>query len=240
MHIAFVCNEYPPAVHGGVGSLTQTIARRLVAAGHRATVVGSYPGVDGPVEESDEGVAVLRLPSPGPPGLRPLREQRGLWRRLRAVHRDHPVDLVEGPEPSFWAAPRRLPFPTLVRMNGGHRFFAEAEGRRPRNGELVPVAADPRQADHGRRAVDDPHDGPHECGERGGDHAEQDGDRSIHRPPGPQPAGHGSAPANTSQTVSTSTSVRAGCRGSEMSRWAISSATGVPVGPTSAWRANQS
>lgn len=131
MHVAFVCNEYPPASHGGVGSLTQTIARRLVAAGHRATVVGSYAARNGPIEERDEGVDVLRLPSPGPRGLRPLLEQRGLWRRLRDLHRDHRIDLVEGPEPSFWAAPRSLPFPTLVRMNGGHRFFAEAEGRRP-------------------------------------------------------------------------------------------------------------
>lgn len=133
MHIVFVCNEYPPGAHGGVGSLTQTIARRLVATGHRATVVGTYVGEGGADRsEDDEGVTVHRLASTSStPGLRPLHEQRRLWRQVRSVHDTHPVDVVEGPEPSFWAAPRRLPFPTMVRMNGGHRFFAEAEHRDP-------------------------------------------------------------------------------------------------------------
>jgi len=30
MHICFLCNEYPPAQHGGIGSFTQTLARELV------------------------------------------------------------------------------------------------------------------------------------------------------------------------------------------------------------------
>jgi glycosyltransferase involved in cell wall biosynthesis len=132
MHVAFVCNEYPPGPHGGVGSLTQTIARRLVDADHEATVIGNYTGdavAGGPVTDDDHGVTVIRLKSPPVPGLRPLAEQRQLWRRLRDVHGTRPIDVVDGPEPSFWAAPRSLPFPLLARMNGGHRFFAEAEGR---------------------------------------------------------------------------------------------------------------
>lgn len=131
MHIAFVCNEYPPSPHGGVGSLTQTLARALVGAGHRATVIGNYTLADGDHHfEDDAGVRVIRLATPRRGGLlRPLIEQRRLWRHLRAEHGVHPIDIVEGPEPSFWAAPRHLPYPLLVRMNGGHRYFADAEGR---------------------------------------------------------------------------------------------------------------
>lgn len=135
MHVAFICNEYPPGVHGGVGSLTQTIARRLVVAGHRATVVGTYRSGQGAPRarvDDDEGVQVIRLASHGRvPGVRAITDQRRLWQELTRVHRADPVDLVEGPEPSFWAAPRNLAFPAMVRMNGGHRFFAEAEGHTP-------------------------------------------------------------------------------------------------------------
>ncbi len=42
MHVAFICNEYPPGVHGGIGAVTRTYARALVEAGHRVTVIGVY------------------------------------------------------------------------------------------------------------------------------------------------------------------------------------------------------
>ncbi len=75
---------------------------------------------------------VIRLVSRGRvPGARAFLEQRRLWRRLVALDRSDPIDVVEGPEPALWAAPRRLPFPAIVRIHGGHRFFALAEGRAP-------------------------------------------------------------------------------------------------------------
>jgi glycosyltransferase involved in cell wall biosynthesis len=142
MHIAFICNEYPPGPHGGIGTLTRTLARRMVAAGHRVTVIGTYavprsrPGDPRDRRdrrdrvEDDRGVQVIRLGSTVPvPGVRAVLDQRRLWRRLAELHRREPIDVVEGPEAAFWAAPRRRPFATIVRMHGGHRFFAEAEGR---------------------------------------------------------------------------------------------------------------
>ncbi|MFN7926775.1 MAG: hypothetical protein U0Y68_02325 [Blastocatellia bacterium] len=36
-----MCNEYPPGKHGGIGTLTQSIARAMVARGHQVSVVGS-------------------------------------------------------------------------------------------------------------------------------------------------------------------------------------------------------
>ncbi len=129
MHIAFICNEYPPGPHGGIGTWTRTMARRLVADGHRATVIGTYSTVSDQVDD-DRGVQVIRLGSTSRlAGVRAVLDQRRLWQRLAAAHAEHPLDVVEGPEPSLWAAPRRTGFPTVVRMHGGHRFFAEAEGR---------------------------------------------------------------------------------------------------------------
>ena len=43
MHICFLCNEYPPARHGGVGSFTQTLARSLGIITIVCTVLYSIP-----------------------------------------------------------------------------------------------------------------------------------------------------------------------------------------------------
>lgn len=35
MNICFICDEYPPGLHGGIGTMTQVLARALTQAGHR-------------------------------------------------------------------------------------------------------------------------------------------------------------------------------------------------------------
>ena len=40
MHICYLCNEYPPLPHGGVGSVTYTLAHAVARAGHEVSVVG--------------------------------------------------------------------------------------------------------------------------------------------------------------------------------------------------------
>src|SRR5215467_6645136 len=35
MKICYLCNEYPPAPHGGIGSVTQVLGRALADAGHQ-------------------------------------------------------------------------------------------------------------------------------------------------------------------------------------------------------------
>jgi glycosyltransferase involved in cell wall biosynthesis len=59
MKIAYVCNEYPPAPHGGIGTFVHTMAHGMVARGHGVTVVGwgASPG-----ERDDAGVRVVTLP----------------------------------------------------------------------------------------------------------------------------------------------------------------------------------
>ena len=62
MNLLFVCDEYPPGPHGGIGSVVQSLARALVRQGHKIWVVGLYDyGYGGPDYEQDEGVEVYRL-----------------------------------------------------------------------------------------------------------------------------------------------------------------------------------
>jgi glycosyltransferase involved in cell wall biosynthesis len=58
MKIVFVCNEYPPRPHGGIGTFVHTVAQGLLQKGHQVTVVGF--GESGR-EEMDEGIRVVTL-----------------------------------------------------------------------------------------------------------------------------------------------------------------------------------
>lgn len=61
MNILYLCDEYPPGQHGGIGTSVRLIARQLVKMGHRVIVAGLYtPGYGGPDEFDDEGVSVYR------------------------------------------------------------------------------------------------------------------------------------------------------------------------------------
>jgi glycosyltransferase involved in cell wall biosynthesis len=43
MNILYLCDEYPPCQHGGIGTVTQNLARELVLKGHKVYVCGFYP-----------------------------------------------------------------------------------------------------------------------------------------------------------------------------------------------------
>jgi glycosyltransferase involved in cell wall biosynthesis len=131
VHICYLCDEYPPGPHGGVGSVTQTLARALVQRGHQATVIGCG-SVGREVEEADRGVRVLRI---APTRLRGGGLLLNGWRirqTLQRVHEASPVTVLEGPENSLAVLPKDLPFPSIIRMNGGHHFFSVTLGGRPR------------------------------------------------------------------------------------------------------------
>jgi glycosyltransferase involved in cell wall biosynthesis len=43
LNILYLCDEYPPCHHGGIGTVTQTLAREFVRRGHCTIVAGFYP-----------------------------------------------------------------------------------------------------------------------------------------------------------------------------------------------------
>src|SRR5579883_3136756 len=100
MHLCFLCNEYPPAPHGGIGSFTQTLARELV--------------------KHDHSVSVLRVPQGRIPKLRIAANFFRMQQALKRLHRERPIDLLEGADRSFFLVSPRLPIPKLLRMHGGY------------------------------------------------------------------------------------------------------------------------
>ncbi len=130
MHICFICNEYPPGRHGGVGSFTQTLGRALVVAGHRVSVVGVYQ-TESTMREDDLGVSVIRLPHANLRGAGYVINGRRLAGELETLNRRHPIDVLDGPELTFANLHLKASATKVIRMNGGHHFFTTTLGQRP-------------------------------------------------------------------------------------------------------------
>ncbi|MHB1222541.1 MAG: glycosyltransferase family 4 protein [Gemmatimonadaceae bacterium] len=130
MRVVFVCDEYPPGPHGGIGTMVRTLARGLVASGHEVRVLGSYAhDYPAPDYEVDAGVHVWRARVPrGPLGW--VRARLAL--RARVLHwcRGGLADVVEvadwGGAAARWP---RLPVPVVARLHGSATFFAAEMGR---------------------------------------------------------------------------------------------------------------
>ncbi len=148
LRLCFLCNEYPPGPHGGIGTLVQTFARALVEAGHSVRVVGmysaSYPAPD---TEEDRGVRIVRLrESEGPAGW--VRSRVRLFRTVSGWVRAGDVDIVELPDWEGWAAGwPRLACPVVVRLSGSASYFADELGRPRRRGLYWLERASLRRAD---------------------------------------------------------------------------------------------
>ena len=147
MHICFLCNEYPPAQHGGIGSFTQTLARELVRHGHNVSSVGLYP-IRSEVVEDDQGVSVVRVPQGRLPNFRVAMNYIRLQRALRRLHRRRPIDVLEGAERAFFLVSPRFPVPKIIRMHGGHVFFRVTLGGTPEKQKVIEERRSFRVATH--------------------------------------------------------------------------------------------
>ena len=129
MHICFLSHEYPLWGTGGIGTFVQTIGRGLVKEGHNVTVIGSSNLKNGDYID-DEGVEIWRLPSP-------KFFKKGSFieiafkvrKKINEVHKKKPVDIVEADERGLFILPHKTPYKKVVRLHGGHHFFAESENR---------------------------------------------------------------------------------------------------------------
>ena len=130
MHICFICHEYPKSgfANGGLGSFVKTIAPQLVQNGLRVTVVGM--NFTGNYEhETDNGVTIFRLPRKNIKGLSWLINAVKLRNKIKSIHQEHPIDIIESPELGLAFLKKYTEIKYVIRLHGGHHFFAEAEKR---------------------------------------------------------------------------------------------------------------
>jgi glycosyltransferase involved in cell wall biosynthesis len=124
MKICYVCCEYPPAIHGGIGAVIQNTSRALVKQGHEVRVIGLYPPTQKVAEqEDDQGVQVWRLRSSNR-RLSWILERYRLFKLVREWSKKGEIDVVEVPD---WEGHvvgwPRIEVPVVVRLHGSVSYF---------------------------------------------------------------------------------------------------------------------
>lgn len=61
MRLLIYCDEYPPAISGGIGSVTKIVAEELVKKGHTVVIVGAYEKNNFECISEINGVKIYRL-----------------------------------------------------------------------------------------------------------------------------------------------------------------------------------
>ncbi|MFD0864115.1 glycosyltransferase family 4 protein [Sungkyunkwania multivorans] len=130
MHICFITHEYPKKghPHGGVGTFVQTMARALVQRGHTVSVVGQHY-ISRDEDENDQGVAIYRLKKHAVKGLSWWFNAKDINTKLKALHAVDPITIVEASELGLAFIKKLKGVKYVIRLHGGHHFFAEAENR---------------------------------------------------------------------------------------------------------------
>lgn len=130
MHICFITHEYPKPgfPHGGLGSFVKTIAEALTAKGIQVSVVGmNYTSEYEELMES--GVRIYRLNRSKLKGLSWWLNSRSISAKISEIHSQNPIDVVETAELGLAFLPKIKNIAYVIRLHGGHHFFAEAENR---------------------------------------------------------------------------------------------------------------
>ncbi|MDC8006305.1 glycosyltransferase family 4 protein [Aureisphaera galaxeae] len=128
MHILFLSGEYPLWTSGGVGTFIQTLGRALVKAGHSVTVLGQGKEKE-EVYLEDEGVKIYRLPKNTGKLPNFVFNAMQLNRKLKTLQKQQPISIIESAEGGLAFLSKKHPAKKVIRLHGGHHFFAEAEKR---------------------------------------------------------------------------------------------------------------
>lgn len=131
MHIVYPCDEYPPAVAGGIGPAVATLARGMAAAGNNVTSIGLYR--QGEPAANDAGVTVRREQiRQKHPLVNWWVERRQLYDALVEIHRREPIDVIEWPDYRGWYWKAIPGVTNVVKVHGtmmSHRIHGQTRRR---------------------------------------------------------------------------------------------------------------
>ncbi|BAO74395.1 glycosyltransferase family 4 protein [Winogradskyella sp. PG-2] len=132
MHICFITNEYPKLEfpHGGVGTFIHTISHKLIEKGYKVSVIGIniYTKID--ETEQDGEVSIFRLKPRSLKGLTWYLNTKSINKKLVELHNRLPIDIVETAELGLSFIKKNKSIKYVIRLHGGHHFFAESENRK--------------------------------------------------------------------------------------------------------------
>lgn len=130
MHICYITAEYPirNLPHGGVGTFTKNLSQKLVESSIAVSVIRLSKVIKSEVID-DNGVKVYLIPEAGKAPLRFLWNSVRISKAVAQIHRKQPISIVETPELGLAFLKKLRGVKYVIRMHGGHHFFAKAENR---------------------------------------------------------------------------------------------------------------
>lgn len=157
MNILYLCDEYPPCQHGGIGTTTQILAREMVKKGHKVWVCGFYPYYrKASVFEEDQGVKIYRL-FYGTKLLLKVSKDKILGRifniknkfnaytaYITSIIRENKINIVEMPdfnEAFYYSGPCFISYPifdipSVIKLHGNFSFFQHIEKKQTYNSSI--------------------------------------------------------------------------------------------------------
>lgn len=149
MHIVFITSEYPKKgfPHGGVGTVVQNIARGLSKYNHKVSIVGlNYEKKD--EVDFDDNIIVYRISPKNIKYLTWFLNFNKINQKLKEIHAKQPIDVVETTELGMAFIKKNTNIQYLIRLNGGHHFFAESENRKINTWKAFQEKLSFKKADH--------------------------------------------------------------------------------------------
>lgn len=130
MHICFITSEFPKPgyPHGGVGTFIATLGKALVEKGVEVSVVGKNYIAKEEVEVIN-GIKIYRLTAKKVKGLEWYFNTRVIANKIREIHSKSPINIIETTDMGLAFLSKLKEVSYVIRMHGGHHFFAKAEQR---------------------------------------------------------------------------------------------------------------
>ena len=130
MHICFLTNEYPQPgyPHGGIGSFIKTLGEALVLHGLDVSVV-DIGHRDFNEHENDHGIEIYRIASAKSKRVTWYLNSRKINKQIDCINSIRPINVIEASEMGLAFIKKRDNIKYVIRLHGGHHFFAEAENR---------------------------------------------------------------------------------------------------------------
>lgn len=132
MHIVYLTHEYPKKNMngGGIGSFIQFLGRELTSKGVRVSVVGMN-NIYEDEYENDNDVEVYRLAKSTWKFAKFYDNSRRILKKIKKLNNKNTVDIVEGSELNFAFFPNKTTYKKIIRLHGGHHFFAIELDKKP-------------------------------------------------------------------------------------------------------------
>ncbi len=130
MHICFITHEYPKIgfPHGGIGSFVKTIAFELVRLNFKVSIVGiNY--TNNYEEYIVDEISIYRLKPSNIKYLNWFFNNMKINKKIKEIHAENPIDIIETSELGLTFINKIKSIKYVIRLHGGHHFFAESEKR---------------------------------------------------------------------------------------------------------------